>query len=249
MALTSLAAGAEDGYPNKQNMNQTARGCAEVLAALIKNNPAAATPRYDGHSIDIALGLLALTKAGLHSQTAGWLENLGVRIWLAYRAGRHFPIFTDSYDDLVAMHFGQAPPKEKLMELSTLLPMLAHWHLVLDLPEAYEAFRNNVVQTFTQTALQLWFPDDKTEDHLYRENAGFTSGTTLAPIHLPGTLHELKTEIQRLHEARPAPENLSCFTQGWSIMGLISSRHFRTPVMTAYWQPASDEPAQPEQKA
>lgn len=242
MALKSLAAGAEDDHPNKQSMDQTAQGCARVLAALIGNNPAAATPRYDCHSIDIALGVLALTKTGLHPQARGWLENLSVRVWFAYRAGHHFPISTDSYDDLVAMHFGQAPPKEKLMELSTLLPMLAHWHVVLDLPEAYTDFRNNVVQTFTHTALQLWFPDEQTESHLYRENAGFTSGTTLAPIHLPNTLEELKTEGERLHEARPVPENVSCFSHGWSILGLISSRHFRTPVMSAYWQPASDEP-------
>jgi hypothetical protein len=99
--------------------------------------------------MDTALGLLALTKAGLHSQAVGWLENLGVRIWFAYRSGHHFPITTNSYD-LVAMHFGQARPKEKLMELSILLPMLAHWYVVLDLPEAYADFRNNVAQTFTR---------------------------------------------------------------------------------------------------
>jgi hypothetical protein len=120
--------------------------------------------------------------------------------------------------------------------------MLAQWHVVLNLPEAYKEFRDNVVRTFTHTALQIWLPDDETEDHLYRENAGFTSGTALAPIHLPGTLDELRTNLQRLHEARPVPENLSCFSRGWSIMGLIASRHFRTPVMTAYWQPASEEP-------
>jgi hypothetical protein len=154
--------------------------------------------------MDTAPGLLALTKAGLHSQAVGWLENLGVRIWFAYRSGHHFPITTNSYD-LVAMHFGQARPKEKLMELSILLPMLAHWYVVLDLPEAYADFRNNVAQTFTQTALQLWFPEDGTEDHLYRENAGITSGTTLAPIHLPGTLHEFKTEVRRLYKARRYP--------------------------------------------
>ena len=36
----------------------------------------------------------------------------------------------------------------------------------------------------------------------------FLAGTTLVPIHLPDTLHELKTEIQRLHEAHLVPENL-----------------------------------------
>jgi hypothetical protein len=52
----------------------------------------------------------------LYPQVRGWLENLSVRVWFAYHAGHHFPISTDSYDDLVAMHFSQAPPKEKLME-------------------------------------------------------------------------------------------------------------------------------------
>lgn len=46
--------------------------------SFVANNPTAATPRYDGHAIDIVLGLLALTKAGLHQQAAGWIENLGV---------------------------------------------------------------------------------------------------------------------------------------------------------------------------
>ena len=68
------------------------------------------------------------------------------------------------------------------------------------------------------------------------------------PIRLPATLDELMAEFDRLQEARPLPENLSCFSQGWSVLGLISSRHFRTPVMTAYWQLASDGTSQPERE-
>ena len=126
--------------------------------------------------------------------------------------------------------------------------MQAHWHAVLDMSEPYEAFRENVVETFAQTTLQLWFPDEGTEDHLYRENAGFSSGTTLAPIRLPATLDELRAHIGRLRETRREAEDLSCFAQGWPVLGLIASRHYRTPVIPVYWQRKVDAPA-PEERS
>ena len=244
MGLEHLATLAEDDE-TKASLQERAREVASVLAALINNNVGAAAPRFDGHATDVSLGLLALDEADLRPQAAAWVGDLGMRASFAYRVGRHFPICTDSYDDLIATHAGRAPPKEKLMGLSTLLPMLAHWHAVLGMAEPYEAFRENVVETFAQTTLQLWFPDEDTEDHLYRENAGFSSGTTMAPIRLPATLDELRVHIARLRETRREAEDLSCFAQGWPVLGLIASRHYRTPVIPAYWQrrvgaPASD---------
>ena len=247
MAARALAEGAQS--PDQQKAAQMQQGYAQVLFALINNNPPATTPRFDGHAIDIALGLLAFTGAGLHSQAAGWVDALSAHVLWAYRLGRHFPIYTDSYDDLVAMRLGQAPPKEKLMELSTLLPMLAHGYAVLDMTGAYETYREAIVEAFSETDLQLWFPDESTEDHLYKENAGFTSGATLSSIQLPATLGELKAHIVRLHKERRAFEGLSCFAQEWRILGLIASRHFRTPVIPAYWQEAvSEDSPQPEHR-
>jgi hypothetical protein len=247
MALKTLALAVEDDAA-RRNLDKRAQETAQILAALIANNPVAATPRYDGHAIDVALGLLALANSGLQAQAAGWIENLTIRICVAYQLGRDFPISTDSYDDLVAMNVGEAPPRKKLMELSTLLPTLAHWHAVLDLPEPYEAFRNAVTSIFSETDLQLWFPDESTEQHLYRENAGRT-GVMLHSIQLPETLAELKALISRLHDKRREFESLSCFVQGWPILGLIASRHFRTPVIPAYWQEAvNGKPSQPEQE-
>ncbi len=226
----------------RESLEASAQGIAHALAALIHNNPSAATPRFDGHAIDIALGLLALNEAGLRADAARWVEETCARILFAYKLGKHFPIYTDSYDDLIAMHVGHGPPKERLMQLSTLLPMLAHWHTVLDMGAEYEVFRNAVVETFGETTLQLWFPLVDTEEHLYRENAGFTSGTVMAPIVLPATLDDLRTHVDRLHRERQEFESLSCFAQGWPILGLIGSRHHRTPVIPAYWQRAVGKP-------
>jgi hypothetical protein len=52
MALNYLDAAFEED-PAWQNVGQRAQETAQVLSALIINNPAARTPRYDGHAIDI----------------------------------------------------------------------------------------------------------------------------------------------------------------------------------------------------
>jgi hypothetical protein len=241
MVLKDVIA-AENDESVRTNLNEMMQEVARVLVTLIANNPSAVAPPFDGHSVEITLGLLALAQAGFRSEAAVWVNNLGQHIVWAYQLGRHFPIYTDSYDDLVAMRYGQAPPKEKLMEISTLIPMLAHWYAILDTPAAaYEGFQKAIGATFSETNLQLWFPDEGTEDHLYRENAGFTSGNTLRLIQLPTTLGELKAHVLRLHEGHRAFEMLSCFTQGWPSLGLIASRHHRTPVIPAYWMEASNE--------
>lgn len=240
MVLKDVAAEENDSV--RTTLNEAMQQVTQTLVALIANNPSASAPPFDGHSVEIALGLLALTQVGFRLEAAVWINNLGQHIVWAYQLGWHFPIYTDSYDDLIAMRYGQAPPKEKLMEISTLLPMLAHWYAVMDMPgAAYEGLQKAIGATFPGTDLQLWFPDDSTEDQLYRENAGFTSGNTLSSIQLPTTLDELKVHILRLHEGHRAFEMLSCFTTGWPSLGLIASRHYRTPVIPAYWLEAVDE--------
>jgi hypothetical protein len=220
----------------------------EILSQLIRNNPSALTPCYDEHVIDISIGLLGLLEAGRQDVAEWWVHELARRIPFAYGVlGCHFPISTDSYEDHVAMRVGtSAPPKEELMQMSTLLPILAHWHAVLDMPKSYQVFAEEVKKTFSETHLQIWYPDESTEDHLYRENAGRSSGATLSPIDLPSSLERLKAQIQRLADERLEYEDLSCFEQGWPILSLIASRHFRTPVPPVFWQQHVSVPASSE---
>jgi hypothetical protein len=53
--------------------------------------------------------------------------------------------------------------------------------------------------------------------------AGLTSGTTFAPVPQSAALDELMAGFELLHEARPLPENLPCFSQGWSVRGSLES--------------------------
>lgn len=210
---------------------------ARVLANLIENNPSALTPCYDEHAIDISIGLLALVETDLEAPATEWVGELAGRIPFAYEVlGRHFPIMTDSYEDLVAMKVGEAPPKEDLMEMSTLLPVLAHWHAVLDMPGSYRAFAEQVGEVFSETNLQMWYPGESTDEYLYRRNAGRKSGITFSGIDLPGDLDALQSRINQLEEERREYEDLSCIEYGWPVLSLIASRHFRTPVPPVFWQ-------------
>lgn len=209
---------------------------AQMLAALIENNPPAFAPRYDGHVIDIALGLFTLIAAGYINQAARWVKELSHHIIFAYQIGKYFPIASDNYNDLIALEVGLAPPKEKLMELSTLLPMLAGWYAVLNLADDYKAFQEAMTRTFNKISLQLWFPDENTDNHLYSTNAGYASGFTFHPFRLPESFDDLKNYIIRLREEYKDFDNISCVTRGWFVIGLIASRHFRTPIIPAYWQ-------------
>ena len=210
---------------------------AQMLENLIKSNPSAWTPLYDSHAIDIALGLLALTAANEQEMAIEWVTGITSRIFYAYNTlGKHFPISSDNHEELIALQFEKAPPKETLTNLSTLLPLLADWYAILNLNEEYLVFYERTVHTFSHTNLQVWFPDDETENYLYCQNAGYASGLTVDSIQLPPTLDELKTFIIDLREQKREFRSLTCFAKRHPELGLIASRHFRTPVIPAYWQ-------------
>lgn len=221
---------------NRSSHFEQAQAVAQSLADLIQNNPSASSPRYDSHAIDISLGLLALTTTGYNEQAAKWIRDISIHTVRAYQLGKNFPIASDSYDQLIAMRFGQASPKEKLMELSTLLPMLADWYAILDLTDEYQLFQESMSKIFPNTDFQLWYPDEETDTYLYSRNAGYAGGITIASLRLPKFLDDLKTQIICLREQQQAFRQLSCFTHGFPALALISSRHFRTPVIPAYWQ-------------
>lgn len=221
----------------KQAYLQQCSAIARMLGSLIKNNPSAWTPLYDSHAIDIALGLLALTAANEQETAREWVNGIASRIFYAYDTlGKHFPISSDSHEELIALKFGKAPPKETLTKLSTLLPLLADWYAILNLDEQYLDFYESVVHIFPHTNLQVWFPDDETENYLYCQNAGYASGLTVDSTHFPQTLNELKTFIISLREQKQEFRSFTCFAKGYPALGLIASRHFRTPVIPAYWQ-------------
>lgn len=208
----------------------------DSLIGLINNNMSSFSPLYDEHSIDIGLGLLLLYYAEYKKDAAGWIASMIGRMCSAYRIGKYFPISSDSYDDLVENHTGEGLSKEELTYLSTLLPMLAEWSVILGREDIYEYLRKVIMNAFPHVTLEIWHPDEDTDESLYKECALRTSGSMQSDIKLPKTLQELKANMLKVQEHVEKPETLSCIKHGWPILGLIASRHFRTPIPPIYWQ-------------
>lgn len=232
--MASLFESKESKNEISQRLLEQAQNIGFILANLIDNNPSSRTPLYDNHSIDIVNGLLLLMFTNHSEQAQKWIEQLCSSILFAFRIGKSYPISYDSYEELVNVLTDQAESKEKLTEISTLIPILADWHVIFDLNEEYDDFQREFNETFSHTSFQRWFPDSETEDTLYQKFAGRT-GHCYPFRNLPQTIKDLKNEVSKLHKERDEYKSLSCFLNGWPGIGLMASRHFRTPVIPAYW--------------
>lgn len=221
----------------KREYIEQTEAIAETLLALIENNSSAHSPRYDEHGIDIVLGLLTLKSINYRQDLAAdWVIRISQTIIRGYKLGKNFPIASDSYEQLVALQFDQAPFKEKLMQLSTILPMLADWYAIFDLEAEYLSFQEAVTNVLASTDLQYWFPDETTDEYLYACNAGYESGLTVSSVKLTESIEKHKLLVVRLLEKHQGFKDISCFTHGFPFLSLISSRHFRTPVIPTFWQ-------------
>jgi hypothetical protein len=210
---------------------------ADTLNQFIRNNPITRSPAIDGHGIEIGLVLTMFTAIPrYHNVAREWLNEMIGKISFAYKCGCHYPVSSDSFDDLLDMNFHVAKDKKELTALSTLFPLFAEWCLLLNDRDAYDHLMSELAKTFPHTNLQLWFPDATTDDFLYKTNAGLHSGASYCSIDYPLKMDDLGAEIKALQNKVFDARELSCMKMGMPILALISSRHFRTPVIPLFWQ-------------
>jgi len=93
-----------------------------------------------------------------------------------------------------------------------------------------------VKEVFPHTCLQMWFPDEITDERLYVTDAGLETGASYTCMKLPETLEELTLEITSTMNFVWDSNTLSCFKEGMPIMAWISARHFRTPPVPLLWR-------------
>ena len=215
----------------RSSLDDVLKQVIKSLCALIELNPSASIPLYDNHFIDIALCLILLQRTRQEEKARDWVQKLGVSVVRAYDfLGRYFPVHTNSYDDLVTLIVGDAPPKSQLIQASTILPLLAEWHSILRMPDEYDGFKDSVMRAFPHTNIMLWVPDESIDDYLYSFRAGY-SGTGRT-IMLHPSLEGIKERILReKEEMRRIYKMLSCVEYNMFCLIGISSRHFRNPVI------------------
>lgn len=210
-----------------------------TISALLKNNKGLYSPVYDNHIIEISLALLFLSQVDDQETIQNWIIHLVIYISFAYlNQSKYFPIDIESIDNLIELNIKQSIDKEKLFTLSTLIPTLMEWACILDLPRAYNELKNRFSsQYFSHCNFQIWYPDKNTENYIYKSPwETLETGVTEASLKKDMTMEEMKARIISIQANTAKPEDFSSIKYCCEILLLVSSRHFRIPILPFYWE-------------
>jgi len=206
--------------------------CIETLKNLIQNNHSSTFVIYDEHLIDINHALLLFYSTENFGAGKFYLEKLTQKIASTFKAKQLFPLFRRDYDKLLDIYLG----KEKLETTSShLLIILAEWSLVFDCLQNYQLIRIIIKKFFPGINLQIWFPGKDTEDTYYKRNAIKESGNVMYGIDLP---EDYTKHIQRIQEEieKFGIEKDFDLAFKFSIVALLSARHFRNLPFPIFWR-------------
>lgn len=198
------------------------------IKLMIKNHKGLYNPVYDEHIIDISLALNLLELWNEIEFIDEWIYNLISHIEFAYYQGNYFPIDTNNFEDLVDCNLGDSKAKQEYIITSTLIPTLAFWCIKLGLIENYKYLQKIVNEIYTDTTLQIWFPDKDLEKYVYKTKASYDCGYVFAPLPVDKKISKMGEMIEKL---RSSEYLIDLENNEMSILYLISSRHFRMPIL------------------
>lgn len=209
---------------------------ANGLCRFLANNPASSTPAMDSHAIDIILALNFLYRyKKYHKYISDWLDMIVKKSFCGYRMGSIFPMCVSSNETIIDVIFKSRTDKEKLTVATTLYPQLAAWAAVLKNAGIYQQIREEQNSSFKHSNFQIMYPDAYTENFMFKETGTSNDGATFSGIKLD---EKMETYIKKLIEAGKKnfdSREISCIKKGFPVLSLMSSRHFRRPVIPQTW--------------
>lgn len=207
------------------------------LVNLIANNPSSSSPCYDRHANEISLAIVFMICAGQHENAKNWITSLCNSLIFCFTQGRNFPIGTDSFDDAVELIVNgwEGPIAVKAKSTSTIIAVIAQWCCFFKMSTEYTAIVT-LQRKLQETCVQLWFPDDSTENFIYYKSAQYESGSSLVSIMLPDTIDEYMAEIREIKDLSyvSTVDDFSASKAGFKFLLMTASRHFQTPIIQLF---------------
>lgn len=229
---------------NNENYLLSSKHITDLLKRFIENHKGLNNPVYDEHIIDVSTALFLLQTWGETRFVDEWIYDLISHIQFAYAGqGKYFPIDTDNFDDLVELNLKNDVDKEEFITTSTLIPILAQWCIKFGLIANYNYIQQISEEIYNKSTLQIWYPDESTENFMYTENAAYKSGVVDAPIQIPKEPKEMAKLMDDIHRSDNFIDiqKLSCIKHGIFQLLFISSRHFRMPIIPHIWNPFNEK--------
>lgn len=226
------------------NIESNVAAVADGLCALIQNHDASASPRLDGHIIDVTLALMFLVLAGRHDVAKGWVAEMAKRLDYCFKAKSRFPVSTDSLEDLVELEVNPKDSKliEKLMGTSWSLATIAAWCVVFELDDHYTVLARGAAGSYDKVCAQLWHPTNDWPDSWYF-GGSLDRGEAEAPYALLPSTADMKQRMKQFLERPEFDWVESSLTRkvGLWALDFVACRHFRMPVPASAWYRFSNE--------
>ncbi len=209
---------------------QEVQSLSQSLVSMIFHNPTLLSPIKDEHGIDISLALQFLSTAdGMENEVRAWLNQVLNRSTFTYAGNGLYPRVLTSYRELLE-HPKRSDDeyKKEVTSASILYPVIALWAALLEDTNLFQKIASFEQEHLDHCNMQVWYPDEDTEEHLYT-NANL-HGAVLSHVPIEqGPLELLKTLWGECDQTSHFNE-LSVFKGGlWPII-LVACRHYRLPV-------------------
>jgi hypothetical protein len=177
---------------------------------------------------------LALSCGQIPADIAAWLTHMTDRIDFAVRTHGKYPCIYTEYRDLIyhPQEKSDAYRKEATSG-SILIPLLASWLAALGADEAFAKLEELKRTQLEHCTLQLWLPDQLTEDSIY--TGGRDHGLALCDLAISAGGPELLDEIANACRREAAFDNVSAIAAGYWPILLVACRHHRLPVPPQFW--------------
>ena len=218
------------GSRPKRNRDPRIGVLAHKLCALIAANPALLTPVADEQVIDLSLGFMLLAAhGGLLGALRGWVSELVKRADFSYRTGGRFPCALRDYAELAGHpRTDRVGYLEEVTQGSVLLPTLAFWAAAFGDGKALEILARLKEEILGHCAVQLWLPDEASEEGLWRGQDGHGGAFFNIPLVKEGQI--IMDYVRRECGAATPFAKLSAVEQGFWPLVLVACRHYRLPV-------------------
>lgn len=208
---------------------------ADIGLSMIENNSALWLPIADTQTTDITLFLMLCAHSTIDmNRVAPWLDALVSRYEFTVAKRGRYPTSYREYRALIDHPRDRSDEYFKESTVgSTLIPILMAWTAGLGRVDLASRISKLVEESFGHCTMQLWSPDEASEEHLYVNSD--IHGRAICELPITGDGAELLETISASCKAKTDLKDLSAMRTGFWPVVLLACLHWRLPIPPELW--------------
>ncbi len=212
------------------------------LISILNNNGALSTPITDSHSIEVSLICMFLATRNRHDAVRVWTDQVLSACTFAIASNTAYPCAISEYQQL-AEHPKPRTDKDyfqRATNASTLFPTLVIWKRLSEPRARFTDLAKFIEDNLSHCTLQLWVPNEASEEHLYSNTA--VHGLALVGLSISETADELlEVVIEECRHNSGRFQDLSATRFGFWPIILAACRHHRLPIPPNFLQELAEK--------